>query len=318
MEHLIDFGRSEPIRVPYRCTEPYDDGSFVGYPGRKGWTIPELMTRQAATRTSEELVAFLQSWSYFGLLHTVFSPTDSGFNQEAFIEQDEQSLKVTTKKLPELVLQWQKWEAGRTAQQRKERFVLIKSCFEVLVRLLPRSYAYDVDYNQTTSAPWPGPSELVLSVLILADTLTWAGFRALGHRFDLDWGISPLLIKRMHSAGWCPSVITTVLKGQQLQNLYSASTIGTPMTLQDHKGRKCTENVCYFDQVDEAIYRSAHCDGCSDCDNDGPDPEMVKSIIQDGGTPIIACGQCEQGISIKVERASANISYVAISHVCEH
>lgn len=317
MEHLPNFGGSVPIRVPYLCTEMYDGGNFVGYPSRKGWNIPDLGQRNTHNRAPEELPAFLQAWAYFGLLCTIFQPIDTSFNAFEFVERDEQGLKITTKELPKHVLRWREWEMGRTVRQRQERFEFIQNHFKILKSLVPRSYSYDSDPNQTTSPPWPGPPELVLSVVILADTLTWAGYQALGQGFNIDWGISPLLIARMRAAGWCPSATATLLKGQQLQNLYSASTIGPPMSIQDHEGRRCTENVCHFEQLDEGTYVTEHCAGCSDCEETGPPTEKLKHIISMGGIPAVACHATSTGVSVDVEDARGAFPYVAISHVCK-
>ena len=48
------------------------------------------------------------------------------------------------------------------------------------------------------------------------------------------WHDSKLLVDRMKNAGWCPTAIATLLKGQQIHNLFSASTLGSPPVLRDH------------------------------------------------------------------------------------
>jgi hypothetical protein len=296
----------------------YDGGDFIGYPSRKGWTILDLMKRDTQNHAPGELAAFLQAWAYFGLLCTIFQPTDPSFNTFDFVERDEQGSKVTTKDLPKHVLRWREWESKRDVQQRQERFELIQNHFKILLTLIPRSYSYDSDPNITTVPPWPGPPELVLSVVVLADSLTWAGSQILGQRFNIDWGISPLLIARMRAAGWCPSITATMSKGQQLQNLYSASTIGAPLAIQDHIGRKCTEHVCFFEQLDEDTYITEHCVGCSGCESIGPCMEELKQIVSIGGVPAIACYVTSTGVSVNVANARDALPYVAISHVCKH
>jgi hypothetical protein len=318
MDHLPDFGRSTQIRVPYLCTEKYDGCDFFEYHSRKGWTIPDLVNRNTQNRAPGELPAFLQAWTYFGLLWTIFQPTDSEFDLSAFVEDDEQGPRITTKNLPKHILRWREWESTRTVQQRQERFRLIMSCFKVLLRLVPRSYPYDSDPTALISRPWPGPPELALSVQILADSLTWAGSQALGQGFNLDWGVSPLLVARMRDAGWCPSVTATLLKGQQLQNLYSASTIGPPITIQDHMARQCTESVCHFEQLIEADYTPEHFTGCSGCEFIGPSMEKLRRIINTGGMPVVACNATSTGVSLDIENVRGHLPYVAISHVCKY
>src|SRR5256885_5876765 len=130
MNHLPNLGGSAPIRIPCLCSNEkkmYDGGDFAQYPTQQGWDVRELQYDPLQGRTAGEAAAFLQAWAYFGLLSTVFSPVNATFNLLDFVERDaDDSRWVTTKKLGAYILEWQRWEGKRTAEERKQRFTVIK------------------------------------------------------------------------------------------------------------------------------------------------------------------------------------------------
>ena len=91
----------EPVEMPYFCSEQYNVGQFLTHPKRRGWTNGELLNpctwdrdihvlyryvydseyRQSPVHSLEEKSSFLQSWLYFGLLHSFFggSPDHDDF-----------------------------------------------------------------------------------------------------------------------------------------------------------------------------------------------------------------------------------------------
>jgi len=320
MNHLPNFGGSSPIRIPCLCSDEkkmYDGGDFAQYPTQQGWDVRELQDDPLQGRTADEAAAFLQAWAYFGLLSTVFQPVSATFNLFDFVERDaDDSRWVATKKLGAYILEWQRWEAKRTAEERKQRFTAIKTCLDMLLSTVTRLCR--VDWAQHRSAPeqWPLPPDVGLSILILGDTITWAGYQATGHKFNLDWGYSPVLQRRLRDAGWCPRAIQTLLKGQQLQLLYSASTLGAPLVRQDHQ--RCNDKLCRWEQIDEKTYRTQH---RSDCDQQCQWMRPVNNeyfpILRAKDTPLLHLAVVD-GVERLVVSGSAEISeYVAISHVCK-
>lgn len=72
----------KPIEVPYRCTEPYDNGPMRSYPDRHGWQVlyaPSGIFYLVDDKepSDSKLEAFLQNWLYFGLLHEAFGEFSS-------------------------------------------------------------------------------------------------------------------------------------------------------------------------------------------------------------------------------------------------
>ena len=95
-----------------------------------------------------------------------------------------------------------------------------------------------------------------LSIVVLGDSLVKASWEILGHGFDIDWGYSSMLVKRMKAAGWCMTAIHTLTKGQQIHNLYYASTLGPPMVRRDH--RECSELICTWEHIKEETFKTQH------------------------------------------------------------
>lgn len=318
MDHLPNFSGSERIHVPYLCTEMYDCEDFFGYPERRGWNFDEIRKGVASEKSAEETASFLQAWTYFGLLHRFFASWDTSFDPYDFVEEDQNGTRmVTTKCLEGYVFRWHTWQSSATEQQKTERIQHIKPCLNLLVNLTPLYHNNSPETRPAAARRWPLPPEVLLSTVILADTLQWAGFQITGFKFNLDWGISPMLIDRMWRSGWCPSQTATLCKGQQLQNLYYASTLGSPSVPRDHQGRGCSETVCQWEQIDEKTYASQHRPGCQGCSFTGPDLQTLRRILRDGGIPVTSAQELCGSFQVNVSEARADLPYVAISHVCK-
>lgn len=310
MDHLPTSAGKPPIEIPYLCRDMYDGGEFATFPQRRGWHLETLLFKELSLSKvpKDEATSFLQSWMYFGLLYHVFQPIPVNFDPFDFVRQDHNGRQlITTRKLPEYVLKWAGWEEQRTPEQRLERFNYMKSCFSLLQR-------FTIVYCHEDMSQWPLDPEICLSIIILADSLMKAGFDILnvGLGFNIDWGSSNLLVGTMKNSGWCIRAISTLLKGQQIHNLYYASTLGPPEVLRNHEN--CNEHVCQWEQVDEGNYEVKHQNGCGGCDFIGPPMERIIDIIQVMKPPVIRL--TEQG-EINVLEAEDGTPYVAISHVCK-
>ena len=319
MDHLPHFGGSERVRVPYLDGPMYDGGDFFAYPERRGWDMTRLKQMLPPDYLPEEFPAFLQAWTFFGLLHRVLAPLNlnPAYDPNHFIERGDGGARyVTTKELPRYIIRWHALESKSTDREKFQRSQYIKPCLELLANLSPGYYT-----NSSTTRPkalerWPLPPEVLLSCRMLGDTLQWAAFKITGWKFNLDWGISPLLIEHMWTAGWCPSATATLYKGQQLQNLYCASTLGPPTVLRDHQNYDCRESLCRWEQVDERTYATQHHPPCTDCAFLGPDEQELRHIIQGGGVPVVSFAGERDSLKVLALKAQPNTIYVALSHVC--
>jgi hypothetical protein len=317
MDHLPSFGASEPIHVPYLCTKMYDGGDFFHYPERRGWSLEKIREGGELDKSNEESASFLQAWTYFGLLHRFFALWDPSFDPYDFVEEGQHGVRlVTTKRLKDYVFRWFAWQSIATEQQKLERLQHIKPCLVLLHSLIPLYLKNSPETRPMAAKRWPLPPEVLLSTVILADTLQWAGSQVTSFKFNLEWGISPMLVERMWRSGWCPSQTATLCKGQQLQNLYYASTLGSPSVRKDHQGKGCSETVCLWEQIDETKYTTQHRPDCQGCSFTGPDLKTLRGIIQDGGIPATSAQERNGSFLMNISEARADFHYVAISHVC--
>ena len=95
MGHLVEPDKlpEDLRRVPYLCRTPYDQGDFISYPVRTGWSDEDLRDPSESGRTIPEIESFLQTWLWFGLLHAFFG----SFVAEAdFTEQLDDGANVCT------------------------------------------------------------------------------------------------------------------------------------------------------------------------------------------------------------------------------
>jgi hypothetical protein len=93
MDHLPHLRFSNPIEVPYLCTEEYDGGPLQTYPQRKGWSN---------LANPETRLGYLQTWLFFD---TVFGDTISTtmFTRRG---QDSDRTVIGTRTLPKTTSNW--------------------------------------------------------------------------------------------------------------------------------------------------------------------------------------------------------------------
>ena len=248
MDHLLYFDANYRIDVPFVCSEMYDGLEFATYPQRKGWKFDRLWYGDLQGGTLLDAASFLQTWLYFGALFHVLAPIDPSFDPGDFIETRSNGKKfISTAKLPEYVLKWEEVDRSRTKEQHQERHKHINALFvemNVLTSLFCRGQSMDPNGSKDR---YYLPAEIGVSVIMLLDSITKAGFTITGIPFNYDWHPSELLIEQMKAHGWCPSAIETLRRGQQVHNLYSASTLGPPPVVEDHT--TCTNMLCKKDQI---------------------------------------------------------------------
>src|SRR5438045_9796234 len=100
-----------------------------------------------------------------------------------------------------MCFRWHNWQSRATEQQKLDRIQHIKPCLHLLASIIPLYYHNSPETRPASDRRWPLPPEVRLSTVVLADTLQWAGFQITGFRFNLDWGISPMLIDSMWRRG---------------------------------------------------------------------------------------------------------------------
>lgn len=325
MAHLASFRGSLPIKAPYVCQQMFR-GSFFDYPERRGWDKDKLYLGDFSGKTLEETQGFLQEWLYFGPLFHILDSPGMSFNPRDFIYQTEDGKEwITTETLPKYMEQWYfqpqfEYRGGRSLEQRQQTYRHVYSCLKEMHRYVLRFCG--IDSNSGKYYPpatfWPLTSELSLSILVLADSLTKAGFEASGISFNLDWGTSGLLVERMIGSGWCPHVINTFTTSQQVHLHYSAETLGPPYKEKNHIN--CNEFTCTTDQIEEKSYITEHTEEGCQCEFKGPRINEVVEALGSGCIPLVECHETDNSLEVRIVKrtaTSAHRNYVAISHVCK-
>ena len=80
MEHttVSELTDHAAIAIPHLCSKPWDNSSFLTYMVREGWSEAQLIGQDAHCKRSEtEVLDFLQTWLFFGLLRESFGPKGS-------------------------------------------------------------------------------------------------------------------------------------------------------------------------------------------------------------------------------------------------
>lgn len=317
MDHLYDFQGSRTVEVPYVCSKPYDGGNFSTYAERQGWILKNLHDGNLEDRSVESAAALLQEWMYFGVLHEVFAYVDVSYHPDDFVTRTETKHLITTKKLPELIMRWRDVESSHSDERKKQRFAAINSCLNNLTRLTFRFCGVGCLEHSTNPQQYPMSPEIALSVKVLADSLTTAGFQILDRPFNYDWGTSHLLKQKMGNLGWCPRQVATLVKGQQIHNLFSASTLAEPLAKRNHSS--CNEAICQWEQIDETTYKTSHRPGCdvTECPFRGASINEIVEKIERKEIPVICFDRSRKKLSLKSNVGPGKPDYVAISHVCK-
>lgn len=166
---------------------------------------------------------------------------------------------------------------------------------------------------------WLLSPDIHLSITLLADSLQHAGFQIFNRPFNIDWGSSPWLVNRMTESGWCIYAISTLLEGQQLQNLHYASTLGRPLIRRSHND--CDKSACTWEQLDKTTYQTQHRLDCAGCPMVDSTEARSVDLIRQGHTPMVAYNEVD-GLGVldvrSRERENEEAHYVAISHVCRY
>jgi hypothetical protein len=311
------------IIVPYKCTETYVIGDFMDYPYSKGWTRQQLLGHDNfGNRNPEEVEAFFQTWLYFGCMLEVFHAAGVRTTTEDFVEPATRA--VTTKRLPELLLEWEKrwpkppvspkcscshwinpaennchhihcWKRYTHGYQTHAYCKSIMILEEVVGFLDRYSRQAEVP-NLETSAPfnikpkcWPVGPEITVSICALVHTLSRAAF----HIYDAPINGRPLRHKlsssilfngRLLRARWCPARVRITMDGLEIDGRYYIAARPEIETA-DHSF--CTESGCIAKGLDEEKYTFRHVSGCSDCGSEGPPIADIINVIGRGGTPIV-------------------------------
>lgn len=101
-------GDRPPIKIPYVCTDEYDNQNFFSYPQRKGWDKElAVFDSEFQNKTFQEVQSLLQTWLYFGMLCEVLGVSGVKVDINDFIDERASGERfVSTIALPRSLRLW--------------------------------------------------------------------------------------------------------------------------------------------------------------------------------------------------------------------
>ena len=356
MDHLPR--PKSPVRTldfPYYGAAEYDNGIFESYPERQGWDHNILAKRDyrpsSHGRSRPEVLAFLQTWLYFGFL-AAFLDEPIDFKKLISINQSGDAI-ITTKSLPEYLVPWAVRMRVLSSIERK-RLYLKKA--QLINFVSDRS---KVLHHRNQTSPHTLPTTFGLSIAILGETLGCAVGRVLGagicvlennadgsfgswgygspFRFWVEglqkegwsegnvsrlsrdaqmvsWGFYSPLYQWFENLGWCDN---DTLRLQT--NMMITGSLFASMTArrEDVSHVQCTEWRCEANDMDEQRYQTRHVRSDCICEFVQPDQSKIKAILHAGGIPLVSVSICEVTGKLRLEvmRREAGVYYTAFSHV---
>ena len=321
MDHIARPSRPEndPIQVPCLGTEEYDGRPFLTYPERRGISSSDLLMCDISVR-SPQMVGFVQTWLFFGLLSAVlertvtiaeYTRTDSSGN-----------LLINTTGLADDLGTWVDLLKSRPQQSLLDIERRISEYFYMAFRVLaalermtevePSPGSYHLKEEKDRAEDFHGilPPTVDLSIRLLIDTISSAP--RLPGRILLDlpfqWNSNGLLRNNLRDAGYCPHMIAQL----RLPLLCYASLTKAKGRSVDHK-RFCTVRECVANNVG-SFRLPEHVERACNCAMVSADMSEVLRIVQKGGTPLIGHSLDRNG-RLRVIEGTASRPYTAISHV---
>ncbi|KAL8689723.1 MAG: hypothetical protein Q9218_004668 [Villophora microphyllina] len=312
------------IEIPYLEGEAYDHQGYFDFPKRKGYKT--LNTGYVVEENANlALLAFYQSWLYFGLIATVL---ELQVNTDHFLRPSLQTdaRVVDTSRLRPLIDSWlerlhksPKDSAKSALKSAKQHLLFAQSQCNILE-----------SYGVQKPLIWP---DIILSIRVLIGSLYPAiVVNDSGIRKWTTQSLSPIrspasksavpsassITTHMQINGWCPYRV------HHLTSLYQYNTLYYVACLPKRRGRvrnhdSCLDaGMCFGDSVDSS--KPFVCQHTRDCDLLHCQPraapmEKIIPIIEQGGVPLIKCVRKGHEIVLDVIKAKHNTDYTAITHV---
>jgi hypothetical protein len=314
MDHLLHppSPKHASIEVPYLCSEQYDGGPLESYPERKGWST---------MANPETALGFIQTWLYFGLLHTTTS-FSGRISEKMFIslKSDPSRAVIDTTPLLILVSDWIDRERALDSATRALRREQTRSALVFVARCMEGIYH---------ASESPAGLEIIFSIEMLCEFLQSASLRAYDSNVGHDWRhhgadevtwtnhhnftSKSLVHLRLSEDRWCPNEVASLSLQFPGSGLYFISNLERPGAAKDHS--KCTEFKCFAYQLVNSTYKTQHTpEGCI-CRFVHDDADKVRQILYSGDFPVISYLETGGKEVLNVVDAGSVQEYVAISHV---
>ena len=337
------------IEVPYLCQIPFDGKGFKDFPQRCGFELDEKCC--VRPRGSDRaMLGFYQTWLYFGTIMEFFRyPVENGdlppIRIEDFIRSSDAggSPIICSVKLTEMISVWGRSHYGFNMPFAKKPSTTIESLCGSLERAQLECVYLDQMHVVGT---WQikGAYEVILSIKILLNSFLTAIIRertftdwALLARYDFppgtslnrqtikpwDYGLScvlpsgTLLERHMINHSWCPFRLQHMFASFPYNTIYYLACLPkNGRRIADHT--HCLEaKMCKGDSINDETFRCQHISACDGtCPARVPPMDKVKSILHEGGIPLITCSRVSlERLALDVVKATQGVKHTAISHV---
>ncbi|KAI9762714.1 MAG: hypothetical protein M1840_001181 [Geoglossum simile] len=325
MEHLLAPEGAKAINIPYVGVEEYraysDDSliDFKSYFERKAWKRDSAGDLIFGDRTPREIVAFLQTWLYFGCLISVFRRVEIDVQTCDFLRVSERGeVLVCTKRLPEFIAEWVRRESFR--DESDEPFSPKRMRGENIKEALHWTFWYSGMFDREAKEDPKIPNDPLplvrLSIMAMGESLCSALVAIYGYEASAVpiWGPSPILRDRLRDSGWCTSdspFFPASLPKTTISADYYFGGCACPRPRGHH--RDCSEAICHAYQkvIDTKTYTPKHASTCDGGCGHVLAPDEIVDIVRKGGIPMISW----RGETMSVSTFTSPTKYVAISHV---
>jgi hypothetical protein len=344
MDHFPTSANIVPldIVVPYLAdqAQPYDGKGFQNFPESVGFGKPGqygIALERLVGKSDDEIIAFVQSWLYFGLLKIVLGRR---FDLRDFLCPDTKRPKttqelrqrprlVTTLRLPALI--------GRMSKDfvKKDRFGLVKyeatdaaskSAPDQIFFLCAYTHNQCVKLECTRSTLPQSWLDILLSIEVLTETLygsriSWR-FGSRKNRLS-PWVHNPngplvryaqSLIQRQR--GWCAHQLRRASRTCPISALvYLATLQRRTQPWIDHEPCQYAKE-CGAYNIHSDMFPNVHVGaGCQCLMVAAPTQEML-GILRQGGIPVLRCTTTRRGeLVLSFRKSSPKTSYIAVSYL---
>ncbi|KAI1113935.1 hypothetical protein F5Y14DRAFT_451540 [Nemania sp. NC0429] len=331
MDHLdwYEFSTTDPVKVPYVCGDgPLCGGDeFFDFPRRQGWELDQ-------SESLSQLAERAQAWLFFGLLAVV------GIQPDACIDFNTGERLVNTKTLPGRLN-----FAKHTTEHRYLPIKLMPAFFKAETVMLEEVIPFVKDCEALESLDlWSSkPYAILFSIDTLLDSFkdALASFikqylmaerprvsnRSIeSEQFDMAirivlGNLRPGSLFPEQTEGVARSLVRTGRCGSLARRLdFTSSKSYHLMSLPNSQEREdhslCSKTSCDYFNVDRTTYRTQHTRDCIMCDEVRVLESELVDLIQKNEVPVIRSTMHSNGIvTIRVEKMTKGVDYVAISHV---
>ena len=334
VSHSIQVSQATPyIRLSSR--------DFFNYTEHLGYDIDKnnMLKPNANNLTTLEsypndrMSSVVQRWLFFELLRECLGHIP-GFRYKHFIcEKISNQLStrplISTQHLPAYLMAWESVERGSAPEHRIRRFAHIQRVLDH-ARFFVRMCGVE---SAEGSPDWPIDQKVVLSLMVLGETLTRA-FIKIQQRENINhcivgwhdhdyhsqgWGFSKLVLEELKNMGWCSKTV------RMLQGLLRQNTIGLlylhflNMSMQEKNHRECTQDRCIHEITSGVLVPQHVCNDQTQCKEVFSDQEELAKIIDLDQTPLLKYEKQSGRPNLSIRASSpgqpGQPSFKAISHV---